>query len=241
MIRVILVEPMYPANIGAVCRVMKNFGARELYLVSPQTRINHESVLYAKHAKDLLDKARIVSSLDAALVGIDYAIGTTGVVPRFGYALKSCVPPKDMAGKFSKRDKIAVVLGNEGVGLTLENLQKCDLLVSIPAARGYGVLNISHACAIVLYEIFIARKRYSHYRHAKRRQVKFLEGMFGEIISALGEIRDRKKVETAFANVIGRARPSDEELQALFVAFGGLSKRFKLKKAHDSPPRRASP
>ncbi|MEK6954828.1 MAG: TrmJ/YjtD family RNA methyltransferase [Candidatus Micrarchaeota archaeon] len=235
LIRVILVDPMYPVNIGSVCRVMKNFGAKELYLVRPQTKITGESVKYAKHALDILNKANIVPTFDAALLGMDYIIGTTGVVPRFGYALKSCVSPKDMAGRFSKRDKIAVVLGNEGVGLTLADLQKCDLLVSIPATRKYGVLNLSHACAIVLYEIFLAKKTWSHYRHANKKQVKFLEKMFGETVSMLGEIRDKKKVETAFKNVLGRARPSDEELQALFVAFGGISKRFKPKKVGAVP------
>ncbi|MFH1750661.1 MAG: TrmJ/YjtD family RNA methyltransferase [Candidatus Micrarchaeota archaeon] len=233
VIRVVLVGPLYPVNIGSVCRVMKNFSARELFLISPKTPINHEAIKYAKHAKDILDKAKIVDSLDFALTGMDYVIGTTGVVPRFGYALKSCVSPKEMMGRFSKKDRIALVLGNEGTGLSLSDLQKCDLLVSIPAVKRYGVLNLSHACAIVLYELFFSKKRYSHYRHAKRSQVKFLEKMFSETIGGFGEIRDKKKVWTAFSNVLGRARPSDEELQALFVAFGGIRKRLNRK-----PPER---
>src|SRR3989344_5023165 len=198
MARTFFVEPMYPVIIGSVCRVMRNFGARELWMVRPQTEISHEAVKYAKHAQDILLKARRVSSLPDALQGIDYVVGSTGVVPRFKYALKSCITPRDLAAKLDKREKIALVFGNEGTGLSLADLKLCDSVVSIPASKRYSVLNLSHAVAILLYELFAGKRTWSHYRQAKRGQVKFLEKMMSEIVGSFGEVRDKGKVMGAF-------------------------------------------
>ncbi len=227
MIRVVLVEPKFPVNLGSVCRVMRNFGARELFLVKPVTPISQEAIKYAKHARDLLEGARIVDDFEHAIIGCNYVVGTTGVVPRFKYALKNCIAPRDVTSKVTRRDRLAVVFGNEGSGLDLATLKKCDAIVSIPAARKFGVLNLSHAVAVLLYELYVSRKVTLHYRPARRTQVKYLQRMFGEIVDSIGEIRDKGKVMAAFDNVLSRSRVSDEELQALFVAFGGVRKRLR--------------
>ncbi len=227
MIRVVLVEPLYPVNIGSVCRIMKNFGAKELYMVRPQTKISHEAVKYAKHALDILEKAKIVGEFENAIKDCDFVVGTTGVVPRFGYSLKSCITPSDLVSKISKTEKIALVFGNEGTGLSLSDLKECDAIVSIPASKKYSVLNLSHAVGILLYEMYASKKNFTHFKAAGRKQVKFLSKMFGETVDKLVEIRDKPKVKQAFDNVLGRSRISTEELQALFVAFGGLRKRLK--------------
>ncbi len=225
MIRVILVGTLYPVNLGAVCRVMKNFGARELYLVRPQTEVTPEAIKYAKRARDILKNAKRTRSLKIAIKGSDYVIGTTGVVQRFKYALKKCVTPRDLGSKASSIDTISLVFGNEGTGLSLNDLKECDVIVTIPASKKYPVLNLSHSVAVLLYELFISNKIYRHYKPAKRKQVKYLLKMFSETIDSLPQIRDKRKVRQAFDNLLSRSRVSEDELQALFVAFGGLRKR----------------
>ncbi len=230
MIRVVLVEPQYPVNIGSVCRVMSNFGLKELYMVAPKTDISEEAFMYAKHAQPILEKAKIVKKLENAISDCDLVIGTTGITQRFNYSLKKCLIPRDLPSSISKYDKIALLFGNEGNGLTLKQINACDMLVSIPTDKKYPVLNLSHAVAVMLYELFNSKKVFTHYKFAKRKNLKFLIGMFSQIIDSLPEIRDKKKVQKSFQNLIGRARLSEEELQALFVAIGGIRKRLVGKK-----------
>ncbi len=95
LLRVVLVEPEHELNVGASARAMKNFGCQELWLVRPTCRIGFEAVKFAKHSKDVLDNARTVKTLSAALKGVDFTVGTTGVVERFASGLKNIVPLAD--------------------------------------------------------------------------------------------------------------------------------------------------
>ncbi|HHK60793.1 MAG TPA: RNA methyltransferase, partial [Desulfobacterales bacterium] len=92
---VVLVGPQGPRNIGAVCRVMRNFGYRDLRLVQPAC--NHRS-LAARYAavrsQDLLDQARVYQSLAAAVADCRLVLGTTR---RFGKNRRQCVLPEDLA------------------------------------------------------------------------------------------------------------------------------------------------
>ncbi|MFH0971876.1 MAG: RNA methyltransferase [Candidatus Micrarchaeota archaeon] len=228
MIRVVLVEPMYPVNLGSVCRVMKNFGAKDLYLVRPRISAkSQEAVMYAKSGIGILKKAKIVSSLDEAARGTDIVVGTTGVSVRFSYALKSCVTPRDLCQKISKKDRISLVFGNEGTGLTLDDLKKCDILVTIPSAKKFAVLNLSHSVGILLYELYTSSRTFIHYRPAKRKDILVMQQIFRGILEGLLEIRDKRKVGWAFENILKRSRISDEEIKALFVAIGGIGKRIR--------------
>ena len=75
--RVILAEPKFAGNVGAVARAMKNFGLKDLILVNP-CEIGEDAFQRAMHAKDVLEGAAVHETLDAALEGIDYLVGTTG-------------------------------------------------------------------------------------------------------------------------------------------------------------------
>ena len=56
MISIILVEPKIQGNIGAIARVMKNFGYTKLILVNPKCKIGKEARNRAKNAQEILDK-----------------------------------------------------------------------------------------------------------------------------------------------------------------------------------------
>ncbi|MFH1258103.1 MAG: RNA methyltransferase, partial [Candidatus Micrarchaeota archaeon] len=159
--RVVLVEPLYPVNLGSVCRIMANFGSKQLVLVRPQiSPKSQEAVMFAKSGVTILKKAKIVSTLEEATEGTDIIVGTTGVSARFGYALKSCISPKDLCPKISKKDKVSLVFGNEGTGLSLADLKKCDILVTIPSTPKFAVLNLSHSVGILLYELYTSSRTF---------------------------------------------------------------------------------
>ncbi len=50
-------------------------------------------------------------------------------------------------------DRLAVILGNEGVGLPEQTLAKCDFTVKIPMAHGVDSLNVAAASAVAFYAL----------------------------------------------------------------------------------------
>ena len=76
--RIVLVEPQGALNVGSVARAMMNFGFNELFLVNPRCNLHSEDAFkMATHAKEILQKAKIVESLETALQGCTRVIATT--------------------------------------------------------------------------------------------------------------------------------------------------------------------
>jgi tRNA/rRNA methyltransferase len=158
-LRIVLVEPMYDGNIGSVARSMKNFGFDQLVLVNP-CRIEDFGLGMASHAKDILEKAKVVDSIEEAIDGAGLVVGTTG--KRLGEGHKHLrlhirepwITPAQLAEKLDAKDGVvALLLGRENWGLTNEELCLCNLLVSIPTSESYPVMNVAHAATIILYEL----------------------------------------------------------------------------------------
>jgi tRNA/rRNA methyltransferase len=156
MLSIILVEPETSGNIGAVARLMENFGAKELVLVNPKcSHTNREALSRAMRAGNILKKAKKVKSL-SYIKKFDYVIGTTSALGSDYNVRRSPISPEQLASKLStkKKAKAALVLGREASGLNNKELARCDLIVTIPSSKNYPALNISHAVAIILYELF---------------------------------------------------------------------------------------
>ncbi|MBW2991582.1 TrmJ/YjtD family RNA methyltransferase, partial [Candidatus Woesearchaeota archaeon] len=154
MISIALIEPENSANLGSVARVMANFGVKELVLVNPRCRINQESRRLAKNAQKILDKAKVNGF--NVLAKYDYLIGTTSKLGTDYNIPRSPVSPVQLANKLKgiKKKKIALVIGRESQGLRNKEIKLCDFMVTIPTSRNYKACNISHALAILLYEIY---------------------------------------------------------------------------------------
>ncbi len=154
-VRVVLVGTEGEINLGFIARLVKNFDADELVLVEPRVQIGDEALRFAAHAKDvLLERTRIVKTLDEALRDVSLSACTSARVGQKTDVLRHPLTPWEFAEKAAEYTSVAVVFGRESTGLTREEILKCDVLVSIPASRAYPVLNLSHAVAIVLYELF---------------------------------------------------------------------------------------
>jgi len=226
-VRVILVRPVHDANIGAVCRAMKNFGAKDLWLVSPKAKLGFDAELYAKHSKEVLAGAKTVKTLADATKGCDLVVGTTGAPNRFRDAeFRNCMKLSDLPAKIAGAKKPAIVFGSEDSGLTAEESAECDFFVTIPANPEHPVLNLSHAVAVVLYELYRSKAKPA-YALAPRREVGQLSEFFGEAVDKCGRVRDKPKVKKAFNRALGRASLGKEEAAALLVAFAELAKRHK--------------
>jgi tRNA/rRNA methyltransferase len=157
-VRVVLVRPQVAGNIGAIARLMENFDAGALYLVDPKAdHRSREAMQRSTHGEHRLTEAHVVPTLTDALEGAVYAIGASR---RRGPAHQhEDLLPRKMAGEVRDRigdGDIALLFGTEDKGLSREDLLACDKVVQIPAQPEYGTLNLSHAAAICLYEVYLA-------------------------------------------------------------------------------------
>jgi TrmH family RNA methyltransferase len=156
-IRIVLVAPSHPGNIGAAARAMKNMGLGELLLVRPREFPHPEAAARASGADDVLDAARVVASLTEALSGCGFVAATTSR-ERDQYFRVADV--REAAGRIVsevQRSKVAVVFGAERTGLTNEELEAAHLLIRIPASPAYPSLNLAMAVQLVAYELWRAR------------------------------------------------------------------------------------
>ena len=156
-IRIVLVEPSHPGNIGAVARAMKNMGLEQLVLVSPRQFPHSEAIARASGADDVLAKAHVVGTVAEAIAGCGLIVATTSR-SRDQYFRVADV--RDAAERIlleSRRGPAAVLFGSERAGLSNEQLEAAHLLISIPASGAYPSLNLAMAVQVVAYELFRAR------------------------------------------------------------------------------------
>ncbi len=222
MYTVVFVEPESSGNIGALARVMKNFGLRDLILVNPKCEIDKEARARAKHAFDVVEKARIVREF-GKIGDFDLIIGTTGKIVSNYDEVRHSITPRELAKQIRKKTMVALVFGREGIGLKNEELSVCDIVVHIPTDHKYPVMNVSHAAAIVFYELFSADKKLGS--DASLREKKILFEHFEKILNELDGIRDKKKVAKVFRNVINRAMIEGKEAHTFAGALNEIKKK----------------
>ncbi len=218
-IRTILNEPLYAGNIGSTARVLKNFGYPDLVLVNP-CPIDNEAWMMAQHAYDLLEGARIFDTLREATVGSNLIIGTTGMrgeTTGRHVRMPAYTPERireKLSGTTGEASVVSIVFGREDHGLTNEELMMCDMLMSIPTSEQYPTMNLSHAVAVVLYEL--SDLRIGDILLADRYDLDLL---YEHLESALSDLEypAHKKPKTALMlrRIFGRAELTTREVYTL--------------------------
>jgi TrmH family RNA methyltransferase len=228
-ITVVVVEPHYQINLGYIARIAKNFSAGSLVLVNPKCRYNGKNARkYAKHGVDLLDSARVCGSNREA-VGSSFSLGTTGLWRKGKSSLYNIYSLEEMSAmlKANRIESFSIVLGRESTGLTKEELRECSSIIYIPIEGGYKILNISHALAILMYELekssTVQRKPVHIY--ANDAELSNTIMLFDAMISRRSDIRSKRTVSMAMEHILMRAHPTKKELSALSVALA--KKRMK--------------
>ncbi len=152
-VKIILVEPAGPLNVGSVARVMKNFGLHQLVLVNPQCdHLGMEARQMAVHAGDILESAVLVATLPAALQGCKRAIATTGIVHDWEAPLEN--PRTALPWLLEEEGQpAALIFGREDRGLTNLELNYAQRFLRIPTSPNYASLNLATAVAICCYEL----------------------------------------------------------------------------------------
>jgi tRNA/rRNA methyltransferase len=155
-IRIVLCRPSHPGNIGAAARAMKTMGLGHLSLVSPKQFPDPEADTRATGAVDLLQQAEIYPSLQEALAGTVFVVGLSARRRDLGPEIGE---PREMVTRLlaaAAEGEVALVFGNETVGLSNDEIQLCHAAVSIPTNPDFSSLNLGSAVQVLCHECRMA-------------------------------------------------------------------------------------
>lgn len=227
-ISIALVEPEHEVNAGHIARLMKNFGLTQLLLVKP-TFDMEKAKMFATHGKDVLGRARTVEFDD--LKSFDPLVGTTAIRASDRLNLvRDAIMPREAAAILAARNSNAcIVLGREATGLTNHELSRCDIVVSIDTPTDYKTLNISHALAILLYEIFAVNGRKKR-SLADPNELQLLVNYALALAGTSGvRIHKMKMLETALKRIMSRGMATSKEAMILVTLLRGASMAMERK------------
>ena len=231
-IRIILINTFHPGNIGSAARAMKTMGLQDLCLVTPQRFPAPEAESMAAGAQDVLASARVFSSLEDAIADCALVIGTSARSRTHSFS-RPMLAAEHCAAKLvaeSENTPVALVFGQETMGLTNSDLEKCHFHTTIDANPAYPVLNVASAIQILCYEIYKASivkpsTKVSTTPHPTTCDTEYplnqeLELFYEHLEASLNDINFIIKqhpglVMTRLRRLFNRARPESKELNML--------------------------
>ena len=223
-LKVILVEPNGPLNVGSVARLCSNFDVDELRIVSPKCDIfSLEAKKMALKGQKFLEQCKIFDNLEKAIFDCDLVLASCG---RIDVSKNSFFGPSEdifeWTFSFKEINSLAIIFGREDRGLTNSELLLANKTFNIPTSQNNPSLNLSHAVSIVLYELNksskkIINKELEVFNLASSKQIhdSFVE--IEEMLLRVGYLlkhTSRTKI-SKFKNYILRANTSMHEINVL--------------------------
>lgn len=151
-VRVVLCRPSHPGNIGAAARAMKTMGLSSLVLVAPRQFPDPEADTRATGAVDVLQGAKVVGSLADALAGTVFAAALSARQRDLGPPVSASREGVERLLEAAGQGEVALVFGNETVGLSNDELQQCQAAITIPTNPDFSSLNLGSAVQVLCYE-----------------------------------------------------------------------------------------
>ena len=223
--RIVLVEPQHPGNVGAVARAMANFGLTDLAMVNG-CELADESYARSKSGRPVLENSKRYKTIEEAIANCDIAIGTSGITPegdkRWFRAPENVEKINDI---ITERENPALLFGRENYGLYREELALCETTITIPTNPEYPVLNLSHAVSRVLYEI----KRKEKVKGPKKRKnvsndefERLVERIMDLLENSSYPKRRLDRSKTTLRRLISRGNPDEGEYENLMGIFKAI-------------------
>lgn len=228
-IYIVFVECETPGNIGFLARTMANFGLKNLVLINPPTLTN-EAYYQATHGKYIVENAKIFPTLNDFYQSqrVDFKVASTGMAGGSYNLSRIPLRPEELGKSMNVSNKIAILFGREGNGLTNKEIEECDICVSIPTDPTYPIMNISHAAAIIFYEMFKNKHDFGvkGLDESTDLEKEYLIKDMEELIDSL-DIPNHKKRNglKTFNNIVSRAFITGREAHTL----KGILRRLKMK------------
>ncbi|OED40307.1 tRNA (cytosine(32)/uridine(32)-2'-O)-methyltransferase TrmJ [Endozoicomonas sp. (ex Bugula neritina AB1)] len=231
-IRIILINTFHPGNIGSAARAMKTMGLSDLWLVTPQSFPAPEANSMAAGALDVLRSAKVVNSLDEAIANCSMVVGTSARNRTHTFS-RPMLEADECAQKMiaeSEQKPVALVFGQETMGLTNAELEKCHFHTIIDANPEYPVLNVASAIQILCYELRKAEQRLEpqHDNEAEEYPLqRELEMFYQHLEETLTDVNFIVKqhpglVMSRLRRFFNRARPESKELNMLRGILGSV-------------------
>ncbi|HXE50900.1 MAG TPA: RNA methyltransferase [Ramlibacter sp.] len=151
--RFILINTSHAGNVGAAARAMKVMGFDDLVLVAPRwpdVLARDEAIQRASAAVDVLQRARIVATLDEALEGMTY-LCATAMTPR-DFGPPTFTPREHLGPLAGSAHSVAFLFGSERFGMNNDDVYRCHAALTIPTDPRYGSLNLAAAIQVIAYE-----------------------------------------------------------------------------------------
>lgn len=225
-ISIVLINTTHPGNIGAAARAMKTMGLSRLVLVEPADFPSGHATALASGADDILASARVVSTLEEALAGCQFAVGTSARVRGVSLDL---VEPKICAEQILEEadgGQVALVFGREDRGMTNDELRRCHLQVHIPTNPDFSSLNLGAAVQVMTYELRMAQLAHQGGVELPKTKQKALasqedvERFYQHLYETLVQIgflehSSHEKIMAKLRRMYGRIRPDRVELNIL--------------------------
>ena len=222
-VRIVLVRPRDPRNVGAAARAMKCMGITSLAIVPDGLIDPRQALTLAHYASDVLENATVHPDLRDA---VQDAVLVAGTTRRRGKNRKYfTLFPEQLAERIAsiRKGTVAVVFGNEETGLTDEELAACHLAVTIPASPEFPSLNLSHAVQVVSYEIFRAETagRLTPFSPVSAQAIEELVTVITGSLKNIGFFTQvgPEQMAVFFKDILARAGLSVNEARRLGVTF----------------------
>lgn len=205
-IRIVLVQPETPGNVGSAARAMQTMGLSQLILVDPVCDPHaDEAYMLAHSAAEVVREATVVASLEEALADTVFSVGTTRRTRRVGYPVYT---PEEVAQEIRRRtedEPVAIVFGRESSGLDNPELARCSIQSTIPCATETQSLNLAQAVQVYSYTLYQASltpaERNYQWTLASHHE---LERFYAHLQDALGRLGT--KPATTMENYVARFR-----------------------------------
>lgn len=221
-VRVVLCHTSLPANIGACARAMKTMGLRSLVLVDPKQFPHDDATALASRATDVLQDARVCASLEEALAGTVYAAASTARGRDRSHAV---LTPHELAARMieeAQRGPVALVMGPEKFGLTVQEVNLCSVITRVPADPDYSSLNLAAAVQVFAYELRLAAEPIAQLPQQVFEAATFeeVEMLYAHLERALLEIgflnpKEPKRLMQRMRRLFARVRLEHEEVNIL--------------------------
>ena len=230
----ILVRPQLGENIGACARSMKNFGFRNLNIVSPKfTFPNHKTKVTAVGAYNIIDNTKVFNTIDRAVSKFDIVISLSA---RRRDVNKKHITMEDFLNILKKRKntEIGLMFGPEASGLSNMDLSFSNYILQIPTSKNFKSLNLSHSITLICYEIFKFMNKNTFNKTGKKIKISS-KSEISSVVKHLVKLLEKKefflpreKKQSMLLNInnlIYRLEPNDKELRILASIISSLSKK----------------
>src|SRR5262249_14046179 len=153
-VRIVLVAPEYPGNVGSAARAMFTMGLSQLFVVDPACDPRADEAYWLAHsAAEIVKNLRGVERLEEALAGTVFSVGTTRRTRRVGYPIFTPEQAAIQALERGREAAVAIVFGRESSGLTNPELALCSIQSTVPTATENHSLNLAQAVLVYCYAL----------------------------------------------------------------------------------------